>query len=69
MEDIFPVEFWQDIYYRQDAKQRYGQAVYNTALLYYPVEARRLSGSLKDPFYRDDRVPAFLEGLAELLTN
>lgn len=69
MEDLFPRVFWLMVADRQKSGQRYGQAVFNTAHFLYYEEARRLTGSLFDPFYGDDKVPAFLERLADLLTR
>ena len=69
MEDLFPPEFWTLVRAKQRQGQRYGQAVANTAFYFWPTHSRMLDGSLYDPFYRDGRVPEFLERLADILTR
>ena len=47
-------------------KLRLGQAVYNVARDLYPAVVVNLAGSDVDPFYRSERVRAFLVRLSEL---
>ncbi len=42
---------------------REGQAVFNLLYEIFPTEVDPLRGSLIDPFYNDDNIPAFLEKL------
>lgn len=44
---------------------RYGQAVFNAAVVAAPVQANRLCGTARDPFYVNSRVEDFLEALFE----
>lgn len=41
--------------------QRTGQAYFNALHEVDPVLAKKICASKLDPFYRDDRVPAFLD--------
>jgi hypothetical protein len=45
---------------------RLGQAVYNVARDRYPAVVVNLAGSDVDPFYRSERIRAFLARLTEL---
>lgn len=45
---------------------RLGQALFNALTWYREDIAYQISGSLIDPFYNDDIVPAFLEKVDEL---
>ena len=45
---------------------RYGQQIYNGLCDYRPDIARKLSGSIVDPFHNDEKVPEFLEKVDEL---
>lgn len=69
MNNIFPASFWAQVRENQFADQRYGQAVFNAAAVFYPEETGTLSGGVHDPFYRDESVPQFLSALGELLTR
>ena len=69
MEDLFSPEFWALVSAKQRQEQRYGQAVANTAFYFFPEFTRQLDGSIYDPFYDDNRVPAFLERLADHITR
>lgn len=69
MEDLFPPQFWEVVRSKQREGQRYGQAVFNTMCEYHPEESRYLVGSHVDPFYRDERVEAFITNVVELATG
>ncbi len=51
----------------QDPHLRVGQAIYNLVADYIPASIRPVGSDL-DPFYRDDRVMAFLKWALDLLT-
>jgi hypothetical protein len=59
--------FWEAVRNRQANGHRYGQAVFNTAVEFFPKEVRQLNGTDVDPFYNDGRVKDFLVALANLL--
>ncbi len=69
MEDLFSPEFWEYVAAKQKQGQRRGQAIFNVAFFFWPIEARKLSGSTVDPFYQNGNVPYFLEELADLITR
>ena len=46
---------------------RVGQAYFNYAYDMFPKEVDQLSGTDKDCFYNDKRIPAFLEALQKLV--
>ncbi len=69
MEDLFSPAFWEIVASKQREGQRYGQAVFNTTHEFHQEEARALTGSVCDPFYRDDNVKAFLTKLADMATS
>jgi hypothetical protein len=69
MEELFSLEFWDVVASKRREGQRKGQAIFNTAFYFWPIEARRLSDSTVDPFYQDGNIPYFLENLADLLTR
>ena len=45
--------------------QRYGQWLFNSLYSVRPDIANRIRTSINDPFYQDNRVPAFLEAVAK----
>lgn len=52
---------------RDELDQRLGQKLFNALYCYYrPDVADQIRGSLIDPFYNDDVIPAFLEKVDEL---
>ena len=69
MRTIFSAEFWQMVREKEKEGQRNGQAVFNTAVHFWPETARRFSSTTYDPFYRDERVDIFLERVADHLTG
>ena len=49
-------------YYGDNPAQRWGQALFNTLFAVHPEVAEKVRSDFRvDPFYDDDRVPAFLE--------
>lgn len=48
---------------RLQVGQRDGQAVFNSVWDVSPLLAERFRGSHVDPFYRDDRLPEFVQAL------
>lgn len=46
-----------------DGHQREGQCLYNALVLLDYGEANKIVGTELDPFYKDERIPAFLEHL------
>lgn len=63
------VNYWGQ-YMKDNPQQRRGQAAYNAAW-FYNDDTRRVAdnvdGSLSDPFFRDERLDAFLLQVAEAL--
>lgn len=53
--------------FNRPACLRIGQAYFNYAHDMFPKEVDQLSGTDKDCFYNDKRVPAFLAALHELV--
>lgn len=49
--------------FRNGGEQRVGQAFMNTLFVYDPQEYARLAGSIFDPFYVDNKIPAALDKL------
>jgi hypothetical protein len=66
---IFGPKFWRAVRAKQKSGQREGQAVFSTASELFPRAARLLTGTLLDPFYRDDRVGEFLTAVAQYETD
>jgi len=65
---FFPQAFWDTTDFRISEGQRYGQAVFDTAVQFYE-EAEQLAGSSVDCFHRDENVESFLISLTDLLTT
>lgn len=42
-------------------EQRQGQMAFNLLTVMHPVLAERIRGSVRDPFYRDERLPEFFD--------
>ena len=58
------LDFWKwVIFYISDPNQREGQAHMNALSRVSPELYEEITGSVADCFYRDDRIPAFLEYL------
>lgn len=49
--------------YSKKNKLRWGQGLFNHLCTVRPELAEKIRGTELDPFYRDDRVPVFLEFL------
>lgn len=69
MEKLFGPDFWAYVSDAEKSGQRKGQAVYNAAAVFHPVEAWELNSTHVDPFYNDDNIGPFLEWLAEKCTK
>jgi hypothetical protein len=66
---IFGPKFWGKVKAKKREGQRDGQAVFNAASEMFPRAARLLTGTLLDPFYRDERVGEFLSAVAQYETD
>lgn len=52
-------------YAADNPSQRRGQAFFNALYQVRPEIANAIRGTTLDPFYRDERIPAFAEHLVE----
>lgn len=60
--------FWQP-HTRNENDLRLGQYLFNHLYGYRMDVADKIRGSIIDPFYNDDNIPAFLEKVDELWIN
>lgn len=54
-----------EYYAKVNPGQRRGQAYFNALYRFRSDIANELRGSSVDPFYRDDRIPSFLESVKD----
>lgn len=66
---LFPTDFWTAVHNRQTEGQRFGQAVFNVAYMFYPHIAGPLTATPFDPFHHDEKVNDFLHEVWERLQN
>ena len=67
-EDIGPIlAVWRP-HTRNENDLRLGQYLFNHLCGYRMDVADKIRGSIVDPFYNDDKIPAFLEKVDELWT-
>lgn len=54
-------------YHDDNPEQRWGQAVFNVAYIYFPHETNELRATSLDPFHNNGLVDAFVDALFERL--
>lgn len=47
--------------YKTETNQRFGQAAFNVLVEVRPDISEKIRGSLKDPFYKDERLSEFFQ--------